>query len=145
MRRRNVIGFSCRIFFPSIMILPEVGSIRRLTIRRRVVLPEPEVPSNIQVAPSGTAKVTASTAGRLAFWYCFVTSWNVILAILFDCSSVHPIYSVIIWEGSLQLQIAGKVGRAYPDLVWNTYALSKKLQPGYLPANPDSAWRPPFI
>ena len=82
MRRRNKIGFSSRTFLPSMTILPEVGSIRRLTMRNRVVLPEPEVPTSIQVCPSGRPKVTASTAGLLAPGNTLVISWNAILAIL---------------------------------------------------------------
>src|ERR1700730_12325546 len=82
MRRRNKIGFSSRTFLPSMTILPEVGSIRRLTMRNRVVLPEPEVPTSKQVCPSGTPKVTASTAGLLAPGNTLVISSNAILAIL---------------------------------------------------------------
>src|SRR5438067_2173737 len=82
MRRRNKIGFSSRTFLKSITISPEVGSIRRLTMRNRVVLPEPEVPTSIQVLPSATSKVTASTAGLLAPGNTLVISWNAILAIL---------------------------------------------------------------
>src|SRR2546423_13129739 len=81
MRRRNKIGFSSRTFLPSMTILPEVGSIRRLTMRNRVVLPEPEVPTSRQVCPSGTPKVTASTAGLLPPGNTLVISWNAILAI----------------------------------------------------------------
>src|SRR2546428_5897919 len=80
MRRRNKIGFSSSTFLPSIKISPEVGSIKRLTIRSSVVLPEPEVPTSIQVLPSGKAKLTASTAGLLAPGYCFVMLWNAIFA-----------------------------------------------------------------
>src|SRR5437588_1913199 len=82
MRLRKVIGFSVSTFLPSITISPDVGSIRRLTMRKSVVLPEPEVPTNIQVLPSGTSNVTASTAGLLAPGYCLVISWNAIFAIL---------------------------------------------------------------
>src|SRR6266567_2776902 len=74
MRRRNWIGFSSRTFFPSMIISPELGSIRRLTMRNSVVLPEPEVPTSIQVLPSGTSNVTAFTAGALAPGYFFVIS-----------------------------------------------------------------------
>src|SRR5438552_8395133 len=81
MRRRNKIGFSSRTFLPSITISPEVGSIRRLTMRNRVVLPEPEVPTSIQVLFSATSKVTALTAGLLALGNCLVISWNEIFAI----------------------------------------------------------------
>src|SRR5690242_9333036 len=79
-RRRNKIGSSSRTFLPSIRISPEVGSIKRLTMRSSVVLPEPEVPTSIQVVPSGKAKLTASTAGLLAPGYCFVMLWNAIFA-----------------------------------------------------------------
>src|SRR5947209_18682620 len=51
-------------------------------MRKSVVLPEPEVPTSIQVLPSGSAKVTASTAGLFAPGYCLVISWNSIVAIL---------------------------------------------------------------
>src|SRR6266516_1216982 len=82
MRRRRAIGFSVSTFLPSITISPDVGSIRRLTMRKSVVLPEPEVPTSIQVLPSGTSNVTASTADLLAPAYCLVISWNAIFAIL---------------------------------------------------------------
>src|SRR6059058_272650 len=82
MRRRKAIGFSVSTFLPSITISPDVGSIRRFTMRKSVVLPEPEVPTSIQVLPSGSAKVTASTAGLLDPGYCFVISWKAIFAIL---------------------------------------------------------------
>src|SRR5712692_8527212 len=81
MRRRSKIGFSSRMFLPSMNIWPEVGSIRRLTMRNSVVLPEPEVPTSIQVVSSVTSKVTASTAGLLEPGNCLVMAWKAIFAI----------------------------------------------------------------
>src|SRR5437763_8450623 len=81
MRRRSKIGFSSRMFLSSIIIWPEVGSIKRLTMRKRVVFPEPEVPTSIQVVPSVTSKVTASTAGLLEPGNCLVMAWKAIFAI----------------------------------------------------------------
>src|ERR1700682_2047496 len=80
MRLRSKIGFSRKMFLPSIRISPEVGSIRRLTMRSRVVLPEPEVPTNIQVFPSVTSNVTASTAGDCVPGNCLVISLNAMVA-----------------------------------------------------------------
>src|SRR5215471_1811489 len=62
-------------------IAPALGSMSRLTIRRRVVFPEPEVPTSMQMAPGGTSNVTPSTAGRPAPGYRFVTSRNAMVAI----------------------------------------------------------------
>ncbi len=42
---------------------PEVMSIRRLTIRMAVVLPQPEGPTSTQISPAGTSSDSASTAG----------------------------------------------------------------------------------
>src|SRR2546421_3269808 len=83
MRRRNKIGFSSSTFLPSIRIAPEVGSIKRLTMRSRVVLPEPEVPTSIQVVPSCSSNVTASTAGLAVPSYCLVIFSNAIFAMRF--------------------------------------------------------------
>src|SRR6266536_3147933 len=69
MRRRNKIGFSSRMFLSSMSIWPEVGSIRRLTMRNRVVLPEPEVPRSMQITPSCTPNVTIH--GRFAGAWIF--------------------------------------------------------------------------
>src|SRR6266516_2886968 len=101
MRRRKAIGFSVSTFFSSITISPDVGSIRRFTMRNSVVLPEPEVPTSIHVLPSGTSKVTASTAGLPAPGYCLVISWNAIFAILsaplLDASSIsYQLYATIL-------------------------------------------------
>jgi len=47
---------------PSIYILLEVGSIRRFTIRRVVVLPQPDGPMSIQNSPSAISKERLLTA-----------------------------------------------------------------------------------
>lgn len=86
MRRRSSIGFSVSTFLPSMRIWPEVGSIKRLTMRSSVVFPEPEVPTSIQVLPSGTSKVTESTAGLPVPGYLLVISLNSILAMLLKSS-----------------------------------------------------------
>src|SRR5882757_3665572 len=59
--RKVVAGWSS-IFFPRIHISPEVGSMSRLIILRRVVLPQPLVPRNTTVSPSSTSKEILSTA-----------------------------------------------------------------------------------
>src|SRR5712691_7870369 len=52
-----------------------------ITMRSSVVLPEPEVPTSIQVFPSVTSNVTASTAGELVPGNCLVISLNAMVAI----------------------------------------------------------------
>ena len=49
MWRRSSIGFSSSTFLPAMTILPEVGSIMRLTIRSKVVLLAPDFPTSMQV------------------------------------------------------------------------------------------------
>ncbi len=63
MRRRSRMGSSDWMLLPSMPISPDVGSISRFTMRSNVVLPEPDVPTRTQVLPSGTPKLTRSTAG----------------------------------------------------------------------------------
>ncbi len=46
----------------SIRILPEVGSIIRLIIRRDVVLPQPEGPTKTVILPEGASSDSDSTA-----------------------------------------------------------------------------------
>src|SRR2546423_1435151 len=43
-------------------ILPDVGSMSRLTILSVVVLPHPDGPSSTQISPSATSKLTRSAA-----------------------------------------------------------------------------------
>ena len=59
-------------------MLPEVGSISRLTMRNKVVLPAPDFPTSMQVRPSGTVNVTSSTAGLVECPNLLVIAWNAI-------------------------------------------------------------------
>ena len=47
---------------PSIVIVPVVGSMSRLIIRRVVVLPEPELPTSATTSPASTVSERSSTA-----------------------------------------------------------------------------------
>ena len=64
MLRRRVSASRVRLSSPSIVIVPEVGSMRRLIIRIVVVLPQPDGPTNTVVRPAGSSSETWSTAGR---------------------------------------------------------------------------------
>jgi hypothetical protein len=44
-------------------MLPDVIGIRRLIRRISVVLPQPDGPMKTQISPSGTVRLTLSTAG----------------------------------------------------------------------------------
>jgi hypothetical protein len=46
----------------SIVIVPEVGSIIRLIMRRLVVLPQPDGPTSAVIWPDGAVRVSPSTA-----------------------------------------------------------------------------------
>src|SRR6516164_410345 len=56
--------------FPEIRILPAVGSIKRVTVRPTVVLPQPDSPTRPSVSPGLIVKLTPSTANTvpLARW-----------------------------------------------------------------------------
>ena len=62
---------------PSSSIVPLVGSIRRLIIRRVVVFPQPEEPSSTVISPLGISKLRLPTA-TVPSGYRFVTSLSVI-------------------------------------------------------------------
>ena len=47
---------------PSMEIVPDVGMIMRLTMRRVVVLPQPEGPTSTVIRPVGASSVRLSTA-----------------------------------------------------------------------------------
>src|SRR5947208_16648069 len=49
--------------FPATTIVPDVGSISRLIMRRVVVLPHPDGPTRHATSPSGTSKDRSPTAG----------------------------------------------------------------------------------
>ena len=51
---------------PSMRISPEVGVSNPASIRRRVVLPQPEGPRRAKSSPSGISRSTESTAGSPA-------------------------------------------------------------------------------
>jgi hypothetical protein len=50
-----------RVSRPSMSTRPELGSTRRLIMRRRVDLPAPDVPTTTAIVPSSTRKDTSST------------------------------------------------------------------------------------
>ena len=53
---------SATTFIPSISISPAVGSIRRISVRTSVDLPEPESPITTKTSPGQTSKETSRTA-----------------------------------------------------------------------------------
>src|SRR5882724_11504280 len=72
MRRRNSTASTRITSSPSTTIVPDEGSISRLIMRRIVVLPQPDGPTNTHTSPSGTSKLRFSTATR-PFGYCLRT------------------------------------------------------------------------
>src|SRR5258708_30981713 len=60
----NAEGDCSWIFLSRIHISPEVGSMSRLIILRRVVLPPPLIPRNTTVSPSSMVKEISSTAAN---------------------------------------------------------------------------------
>jgi hypothetical protein len=60
-------------------MVPCVGSIIRLTMRRLVVLPQPEGPTRTVIRPVGAVRVRSSTA-VVPSGNCFVTASNRIIA-----------------------------------------------------------------
>src|SRR5690242_11613441 len=50
---------------PEIRMLPAVGSIRRVTVRPTVVLPQPDSPTRPSVSPGLIVKLTPSTANTV--------------------------------------------------------------------------------
>ena len=60
-RRRNSCGGRSVVSTPSSRTEPAVGSIRRLTILRVVVFPEPEPPSRTTSSPASTFRLKSST------------------------------------------------------------------------------------
>src|ERR671938_1656629 len=64
MQRRRSVADSVWMSVSSTRIRPAVGSMRRLTIWRSVVFPQPEGPRRTTSWPSSTASEQSSTAGR---------------------------------------------------------------------------------
>src|SRR5688500_7146153 len=62
MRRRSMCAISSSTSRPSILTVPALGSIKRLTVLRTVVLPLPDPPTIARSSPRATENETASTA-----------------------------------------------------------------------------------
>src|ERR671928_23723 len=62
MRRRSSVTSTLMTSSPSISTWPLVGSTRRLTIFRLVVLPQPLGPTSTQISPGGTISERSLTA-----------------------------------------------------------------------------------
>src|SRR5690606_627780 len=69
MLRRRVTVSIPLVSSPLIRIVPLLGVMRRLIIFRVVVFPQPDGPSSTHISPSGTFRLTLSTA--LNVWPCF--------------------------------------------------------------------------
>ncbi|BAS16972.1 hypothetical protein AHiyo8_52750 [Arthrobacter sp. Hiyo8] len=63
MERRNWAAGSFETSLPATVMVPEVGSTMRLIIRRDVVFPQPEGPTNTVMAPLSMDMLNPSTAG----------------------------------------------------------------------------------
>ena len=77
-RRSSAAGTAVTSLPPTVMV-PEVGSTIRLIMRREVVLPQPDGPTNTVMEPWSMDMLNPSTAG-CPLWYCLVTLWNSIMA-----------------------------------------------------------------
>ena len=62
MPRRSSDSFIRPVSLPSSVIVPEVGRIIRLIIRRDVVLPQPDGPTSTVILPLGASRLRWSTA-----------------------------------------------------------------------------------
>src|SRR6187401_444558 len=78
MPRRSSASFIRPVSWPSSVIVPLVGSIIRLTMRRLVVFPQPEGPTSTVILPVGAVSVSSSTA-TVPSGYCLVTASNRIM------------------------------------------------------------------
>ncbi len=78
MPRRRSASSIRPVSWPSTVIVPRVGSIIRLTIRRHVVLPQPEGPTNTVILPVGAVSDRSSTA-VVPSGNCLVTASNRIM------------------------------------------------------------------
>src|ERR687889_908596 len=65
---------------PSMSISPSVISIKRLTTRMEVVLPQPLGPTNTQISPSSTSKERSLTTGLSEPGHVLLTPLNSIIA-----------------------------------------------------------------
>ena len=73
MPRRSSAASIVAVSWSSSQIVPEVGSIIRLTMRSDVVLPHPEGPTRTVIWPVGASRSRSSTA-VVPPAYCFETS-----------------------------------------------------------------------
>ena len=96
------------VSWSSSQIVPDVGSIIRLTMRSVVVLPQPEGPTRTVIRPVGASSVRWSTA-VVPPAYCFETSSKRIMASTLgetgdNCASAsgfRPItvrYTSVLWK-----------------------------------------------
>ncbi len=80
MLRRNFALSTFAVSSPSTRMRPPVGSIIRLIIRKDVVLPQPDGPTNTVVWPVGASKLNPPTA-TVPSGYFLVTDSNVIIGV----------------------------------------------------------------
>ncbi len=62
MPRRSVAASTSAVFWSSSQIVPEVGSIMRLIMRKEVVLPQPDGPTSTVICPEGATRLRPFTA-----------------------------------------------------------------------------------
>src|ERR1700690_4128778 len=67
MLRRNSVTSRVAASTPSMRMRPLLGSMRRLTILRLVVLPQPDGPTRTQILPAGTVNERSFTAPGTPF------------------------------------------------------------------------------
>src|SRR5438309_12120308 len=77
---------------PSISTWPLLGSTRRLTILRLVVLPQPLGPTSTQMSPAGTVSDRSTTAPRGP--YCLLTWRNSTVAWFMEARDAPQLGSV---------------------------------------------------
>src|SRR5690348_13030941 len=66
MPRRRSCGGIVRMSLPATVIVPDVGSIRRLIMRRVVVFPHPDGPTRHATSPGASSNDRSPTAGAEA-------------------------------------------------------------------------------
>src|SRR5882757_3723148 len=91
MPRRNLTGSTLVTSLPSTVSVPDVGSIIRLIIRIDVVLPQPDGPTNTARVPSGTSRLSSSTATVPSGYFLVTPSKEIMCPALFRDRLVEPV------------------------------------------------------
>src|SRR5262249_22494539 len=90
---------------------PDVGSIRRLTIFKVVVLPHPDGPTRTHTWPAGMASESARTASWPLAYCLLIASRRIIASVEGDAEEPCPDGR----DGGTESTVGGVIGRRYPS------------------------------